>query len=65
MRTQNVISHFGITKIYDLVTKTEEELLKCRNCGHKAVNEIKTNLESMNLRLDMDIDFIDFINSPW
>lgn len=52
VRAAHVLSENGVKNLLDLVTLTEVDLLKMPNMGKKAVNEIKTVLSSINLRLD-------------
>jgi DNA-directed RNA polymerase subunit alpha len=41
----------GITKISELLQKTEEEIMNMRNLGKKSVDEIKEKLSERNLSL--------------
>jgi DNA-directed RNA polymerase subunit alpha len=43
-------------KIYQLVQKTENEMLKTKNFGRKSLNEIKEVLSEMGLALGMKLD---------
>ena len=45
-----------INKIYQLVSKTEPEMLKTKNFGRKSLNEIKEVLTEMGLSLGMKIE---------
>lgn len=55
VRSSNCLRAANIQTIQDLVTKTEQEMLKYRNFGRKSLNEINTLLEEMDLSLGMDI----------
>lgn len=55
VRSHNCLENADIKTIADLVTKTDQEMLKTRNFGRKSLNEIKEILASMGLRLGMDI----------
>lgn len=55
-RTTNALTDEGIKSVKDLVTKTEEELLKIPNLGEKSLAEIKEVLGEINLRLGMNMD---------
>ena len=55
VRSSNCLRAANIQTLEDLVTKTEQEMLKYRNFGRKSLNEIGTLLESMNLSFGMDI----------
>jgi len=41
--------------VYELVTKTEENLLGLTNFGRKSLNEVKGILQQMGLSVDMNI----------
>jgi len=56
VRSANCLKSANINKIYELVVKTENEMLKTKNFGRKSLNEIKEILESMGLDLGMSID---------
>ena len=45
-----------IIKIYQLVNKTESEMLKTKNFGRKSLNEIKEVLSEMGLSLGMKLE---------
>ena len=55
VRSANCLKSGHIKSLFDLVTKSEQEMLKFRNFGRKSLNEIKEVLSSMGLRLGMDI----------
>jgi DNA-directed RNA polymerase subunit alpha len=56
VRSYNCLKNANIKSIYDLVTKTEAEMLKTKNFGRKSLNEIKDILAEMGLSLGMNID---------
>lgn len=56
VRSSNCLKNAQILKIYQLVQKTESEMLKTKNFGRKSLNEIKEVLTSMELSLGMDLD---------
>jgi DNA-directed RNA polymerase subunit alpha len=56
VRASNCLKTASIRNIADLVQKTEPELLKTKNFGKKSLNEIKTILGEMGLRLGMQLD---------
>lgn len=56
VRSANCLKNAGIDKIYQLVIKTEAEMLKTKNFGRKSLNEIKEVLNEMSLSLGMKID---------
>jgi len=56
VRSNNCLRSAGIERIYELVQKTEDELLKTKNFGRKSLNEIKEILSGMGLSLGMRLD---------
>lgn len=51
VRSSNCLQNAQIHTIWDLVTKTEDEIKKTRNFGTKSLDEIKSKLAELNLRL--------------
>jgi len=56
VRSANCLKNADIHKIYQLVAKTEQEMLKTKNFGRKSLNEIKEVLSEMGLSLGMKLD---------
>ncbi|GAB6142590.1 DNA-directed RNA polymerase subunit alpha [Desulfocicer niacini] len=56
VRSSNCLKNAQILKIYQLVQRTESEMLKTKNFGRKSLNEIKEVLTSMDLTLGMDLE---------
>ena len=56
VRSANCLKNADINKIYQLVSKTEAEMLKTKNFGRKSLNEIKEVLSEMDLSLGMKLD---------
>jgi DNA-directed RNA polymerase subunit alpha len=56
VRSANCLKNASILKIYQLVTKSEAEMLKTKNFGRKSLNEIKEVLAEMDLSLGMKLD---------
>ena len=56
VRSANCLKNADITKIYQLVAKSESEMLKTKNFGRKSLNEIKEVLTEMGLTLGMKLD---------
>lgn len=56
VRSQNCLQNADIKYIGELVQKTEQEMLKTKNFGHKSLNEIKEILRDMGLELGMKLD---------
>jgi DNA-directed RNA polymerase subunit alpha len=55
VRSNNCLRSAGIEKIYELVQKTEDELLKTKNFGRKSLTEIKETLQELGLGLNLDL----------
>ena len=55
VRSQNCLQNAGIEYIYQLVEKTEPEMLKTKNFGRKSLNEIKEILDDLGLQLGMKL----------
>jgi DNA-directed RNA polymerase subunit alpha len=55
VRSNNCLRSAGIERIYELVQKTEDELLKTKNFGRKSLAEIKETLAHMNLGLNIEL----------
>jgi DNA-directed RNA polymerase subunit alpha len=55
VRSNNCLRSAGLEKIYELVQKTEEELLKTKNFGRKSLTEIKETLQELGLGLNLDL----------
>jgi hypothetical protein len=55
IRSSNCLSNAGIVHLGELVTKTEEEMLRTTIFGRKSLNEIKEELARLKLQLGMEI----------
>lgn len=64
-RVQNVLKTLGVweKRIKDLITLSELEVIKTRQCGRKCLNEIKNNLQQFGLSLGMSRGFIEEIDA--
>jgi DNA-directed RNA polymerase subunit alpha len=51
VRSQNCLQNAGIEFIWQLVERSEAEMLKTKNFGRKSLNEIKQILSQLNLNL--------------
>lgn len=60
VRSSNCLKNANIKHIYELVQKTESEMLKTKNFGRKSLNEIKRILEEMDLQFGMELDNFPF-----
>jgi DNA-directed RNA polymerase subunit alpha len=58
VRSANCLQNANIKYIYELVSKTEGEMLRTKNFGRKSLNEIKELLTIMGLGLGMKVDSI-------
>ncbi|WDP89652.1 MAG: DNA-directed RNA polymerase subunit alpha [Desulfobacter sp.] len=56
VRSSNCLKNARIHTIYQLVQKTDSEMLKTKNFGRKSLNEIKEVLSTMGLSLGMDLE---------
>jgi len=56
VRSANCLKNADIHKIWQLVSKSEPEMLKTKNFGRKSLNEIKEVLSEMGLSLGMKMD---------
>tara|TARA_R100000306_G_C4363463_1_gene136484 strand:+ start:795 stop:1286 length:492 start_codon:yes stop_codon:yes gene_type:complete len=55
-RAANCLENKHIRTVGVLATKSEQEMLECRNLGEKSLKEIKAKLEQLGLSLGMKID---------
>ncbi len=55
VRSNNCLRSAGLERIYELVQKTEDELLKTKNFGRKSLSEIKEKLTNLGLGLSLDL----------
>jgi DNA-directed RNA polymerase subunit alpha len=60
VRSANCLKNAEIHKIYQLVSKTEAEMLKTKNFGRKSLNEIKEVLSEMGLSLGLKLDGFEY-----
>jgi len=56
VRSANCLKNADINKIWQLVSKTETEMLKTKNFGRKSLNEIKEVLSEMGLSLGIKLE---------
>jgi DNA-directed RNA polymerase subunit alpha len=56
VRSANCLQNAGIEYIYQLVLKSEQEMLKTKNFGRKSLNEIKDILSERQLSLGMKLN---------
>ncbi|MBU4319122.1 MAG: DNA-directed RNA polymerase subunit alpha [Proteobacteria bacterium] len=60
VRSANCLKNAQIHKIYQLVSRTEAEMLKTKNFGRKSLNEIKEVLGEMGLSLGIKLEGFDY-----
>jgi DNA-directed RNA polymerase subunit alpha len=60
VRSSNCLKNANIKYIYELVQKTESEMLKTKNFGRKSLNEIKRILDEMDLQFGMKLENFPF-----
>ncbi len=56
VRSANCLKNANIKTIYELIQKTEGEMLRTKNFGRKSLNEIKEVLSTMGLNFGMKLD---------
>ncbi|MCK4577344.1 MAG: DNA-directed RNA polymerase subunit alpha [Candidatus Marinimicrobia bacterium] len=56
VRSHNCLQAAGITTIFELVTKEENQMLKFKNFGRKSLTELQEKLGEMDLSFGMKID---------
>lgn len=56
VRSYNCLKRAGINTVEDLISKTEEEMMKVRNLGRKSLEEVVTKLDALGLKLAQSED---------
>jgi DNA-directed RNA polymerase subunit alpha len=56
VRSHNCLKQANIETVGDLVSKTEQELLKFRNFGRKSLSELSEIVSNLGLEFGMDVD---------
>ena len=56
VRSYNCLKRAGINTVDDLISKTEEEMMKVRNLGRKSLEEVVSKLDALNLKLASNDD---------
>ena len=54
VRSFNCLKRAGINTVEDLISKSEEDMMKVRNLGRKSLEEVIAKLESLNFTLRKD-----------
>src|SRR5690606_30148061 len=55
VRAMNCLESEMMTTVRDLVSRTEDQLLEVRNFGETTLNEVRSRLADMGLRLGMRV----------
>ena len=56
VRSFNCLKRAGINTVEDLVSKSEDEMMKVRNLGRKSLEEVMAKLDSLGFTLTKDED---------
>jgi len=56
VRSYNCLKRAGINTVEDLISKTEEEMMKVRNIGRKSLEEVVSKLDALGLKLAQSED---------
>ena len=56
VRSFNCLKRAGINTVEDLISKTEEDMMKVRNLGKKSLEEVINKLHSLGYELSQDMD---------
>lgn len=54
VRSFNCLKRAGINTVEDLISKSEDEMMKVRNLGHKSLEEVVAKLDSLGFKLSKD-----------
>ena len=54
VRSFNCLKRAGINTVEDLISKTEEDMMRVRNLGRKSLEEVVEKLESLGYKLRRD-----------
>lgn len=54
VRSYNCLKRAGINTVKDLITKSEEDMMKVRNLGKKSLDEVKAKLKDLKLALKIE-----------
>lgn len=54
VRSYNCLKRAGINTVKDLITKSEDDMMKVRNLGKKSLDEVKAKLKDLKLQLKID-----------
>jgi len=51
VRSYNCLKRAGINTVEDLISRTEEDMMKVRNLGRKSLEEVVNKLKALGLSL--------------
>ena len=54
VRSFNCLKRAGINTVNDLISRSEEEMMKVRNLGKKSFDEVKEKLNSLGYNLSSE-----------
>jgi len=54
VRSFNCLKRAGINTVEDLISKSEEEMMKVRNLGRKSLEEVMAKLDALGFSLTPD-----------
>ena len=58
VRSFNCLKRAGINTVEDLVSKSEDEMMKVRNLGRKSLEEVMAKLDSLGFTLNTDDEYL-------
>ena len=56
VRSFNCLKRAGINTVEDLISRSEDDMMKVRNLGKKSLEEVVAKLESLGFNLSKDED---------
>ncbi len=54
VRSFNCLKRAGINTVEDLISKSEDDMMKVRNLGRKSLDEVKEKLQSLGFDLSSE-----------
>ena len=57
VRSFNCLKRAGINTVEDLISKSEEEMMKVRNLGRKSLEEVLAKLDALGFSLTSDDEY--------
>ena len=56
VRSYNCLKRAGINNVADLITKTEDDMMKVRNLGRKSLEEVLNKIKSLGFELNKEAE---------